>query len=87
MIMTENETDQKANEEAWKEFVKKGMNDLLDQFLDISNDAGYNIMYTNPIKQKFETHTEYDKDKANGVMLTFHLGFEEAIDIPKDEEG
>ena len=84
--MAENDKDQKANEEAWKDFVRKGMNDLLDKFLDISDAAHYNIMYVNPTKHKFETHTEYDKDKANGVMLTFRLGFEEIIDIPKDEE-
>lgn len=76
----------KVRAEEWKEFVRKDMIGLLDKFLDISERAASNILYINPIKAKFETHTDYDADKAAGVQLTFVLRFEDVIDLTEEKE-
>lgn len=87
--MADEEKKEMTKEEVakqWEEYVRNELNTLLDIYLPITTHGNVGIKYITPIKEKFETHTEYDETKAIGVQLGIVFAFEEAIDIPKEEK-
>ena len=85
----DNPKEIEARVEAWKDYVRKDMNALLDKFLDVSDRAATNVSYINPVKQRFEggeAAVQYDSSKATGVQLSFVFRFEEPIDVPTETE-
>ena len=70
--------------EEWTKFVRYEVNSCLDKFFPVIKSGNVGVKYTNPVKEKYETHTEYDKDKAIGVTINLVFDFENTINIPKD---
>lgn len=70
----------------WEAYVRNEVNTLLDIYLPIAVEGTVGVKYVHPVKASYETHTEYDKDKAAGVQLSLVFTFSDSIDVPKEEE-
>lgn len=96
--MAEERTDSKdvselTNEEraaAWMGYVRSEVNAALDIYLEKANTGNIGVSYLPHVVETLETGDELDKAKADGVVLTVVLEFEEPIDLTKpriaDEE-
>lgn len=69
----------------WEAYVRNELNTLLDIYLPIAVEGTVGIKYVHPVKATYETHTEYDKDKAAGVQLSVVFTFADSMVMPKEE--
>lgn len=86
--VTEAKEEEVTKEETaaqWEMYVRNELNTLLDIYLPASIHGNVGIKYVNPVKAKYETHTDYDKTKAVGVQMSIVFAFEKPIDVPKEE--
>lgn len=87
--VVENKEEKVTREETasrWEAYVRNELNTLLDIYLPLAVEGTVGIKYTNPVKAKYETHTVYDKTKANGVQLSIIFMFGDIMDVPKEKE-
>jgi len=82
--LTEEERTEVARQ--WEAYVRNEVNMLLDIYLSNSIHGNVGIKYANPVRAKYETHTEYDETKAIGVNINIVFVFDKEVDIPKEEE-
>ena len=79
------EPTKEETEKMWEAYVRNEVNTLLNIYLPIAVEGTVGIKYVHPVKASYETHTEYDKDKAAGVQLSLVFTFSDSIEIPKEE--
>jgi len=72
--------DIKKETASWEEYARSEINALLDVFLPDTETGNIGIKYSHPVRAKYETHTEYDENKINGVE--FRVVFKFANDLP-----
>jgi len=65
---------------SWEEYARSEVNALLDMFLPDTDAGNIGIKYNHPIKARYETHTEYDENKVNGVEI--RVVFKFSSDLP-----
>lgn len=70
--------------EEWTKFVRYEVNSCLDKFFPVIKSGNVGVKYTNPVSIQYEGHAEYDKSKAEGVIISLVFDFDKIIDIPKD---
>jgi hypothetical protein len=80
--LTEEERAEVARQ--WETYVRSEVNALLDIFLPNSVNGNVGIKYANPVRAKYETHTEYDTDKAIGVNINIVFMFDREVNLPKE---
>lgn len=87
--LTEEKEEQKPTKEEmasfWEAYVRNEVNTLLNIYLPIAVEGTVGIKYVHPVSASYETHTEYNKEKAAGVQLSLVFTFSEPIDMPKEE--
>jgi len=75
---------------AWMGYVKAEVNTALDIFLEKSKIGNIGISYMPHVVERLDTGDELDEDRADGVVITVVLEFEEPLDRTKpripDEE-
>lgn len=67
----------------WADHVMSNLTSLLQGYINNAKDAGVRIKYSSPITAQYETHTDYDTTKADGVQLVIDIEFDGLIDMPK----
>ena len=72
--------DKELKGTSWEEYARNEVNALLDMFLPDTDAGNIGIKYNHPIKARYETHTEYDEDKVNGVEI--RVVFKFSNDLP-----
>lgn len=69
--------------EEWEAEVKEKLNEFISNLLSVSKDCNMATKYYHPAKEVYETHTEYDESKVNGVELRIVLNFVEDLTVDK----
>lgn len=67
----------------WEEYTRGEVNALLDIFLPDTESGNIGIKYIHPVKAKYETHTEYDENKVNGVEIRIIFKFNDSLPVVK----
>lgn len=67
----------------WEDSIKKSIMEYMDSFLSIAKTCNMGTVYFHPIKTEYETHTEYDSSKINGVELRIVMDFIDGVDKDK----
>jgi hypothetical protein len=75
------EDNKELTPEEWEIEVKDRLNEFIDNFLSVSKECNMATKYFYSKKEVFETHTEYDKSKTNGVELKVVFNFVEELDL------
>lgn len=70
-------------EEAWVNYVRSGVNSLLDIYLPVAENSDINIHYTPHLVEELETGPVVDKDKADAVLISLRLKFGTPINLTK----
>jgi len=65
----------------WEIEVKTKLNEFIDNFISVSKECNMATKYFHPVKEVYETHTEYDNSKTDGVELRVVFNFVDGIDI------
>lgn len=68
---------------AWMNYVRNGVNSLLDVYLPVSKDGNIGIRYTPHEVEKLESGPVYDDTKADSVLISIVFKFDEPIDLTK----
>lgn len=66
--------------EEWETEVKEKLLEYIDNMLKVAQDCNMGTRYFHPVKEVFETHTEYDKSKINGAEIRVVFKFVEDLD-------
>lgn len=75
-------SDEKQKQDvSWDEYVRSEIKAILDAYLPETETGNIGIKYSHPIRETYETHTEYDEDKISGVEIRLVFKFIEAIDV------
>lgn len=79
------EEEKEAVAKQWEAYVRNEVNALLNIYLPNSVSGNIGIKYANPVKVRYETHTEYDKTKAIAVNIDIVFKFNKEIDILEEK--
>ena len=66
---------------AWEDWVKKGVNDVLDLYLPHAIKGDMNFNYSYVLKEVLESGNVYDDSKINGVLVSLVLEFDKPLTI------
>ena len=77
-------TEEKA--EVWVNYVRNGVNSLLDVYLPVSESGNIGIRYTPHEVEKSEAGSVYDETKADSVLISIMFKFESPIDLNKNSK-
>lgn len=69
--------------EAWAEWVRSEVNSALNIYLDKAMSGNINVKYYPHLVEMLESGPVLDDTKADGVLLSIVLEFEEPIDLQK----
>lgn len=75
--------DKETAPKEWEDSVKESIMEYMDSFLSIAKTCNMGTAYFHPIKTKYETHTEYDSSKINGVELRIVVEFVDSVEKDK----
>jgi len=75
--------DKEVMSKEWEDSVKESIMEYMDYFLSIAKTCNMGTAYFHPEKMKYETHSEYDSSKINGVELRIVVEFVDAVDKDK----
>lgn len=67
--------------ELWVNYVRNGINSLLDIYLPVAESGDINIHYTPHKVKKTETETFVDETKADSVLVSVMFKFKTPIDL------
>lgn len=67
----------------WEEYVRNGVNSLLDVYLPLAKNGNINVEYKSHIVEKLESGPVYDKTKAGSVLISVVFEFDKPIDLTK----
>ena len=70
--------------EMWVNYVRNGVNSLLDIYLPAAKDGNIGIRYTPHEVERLETGPVYDETKADAVLVSLVFKFDKPIDLTKD---
>jgi len=65
--------------EVWEQDVKAKLNEYIDTLLSMAKDCNMATKYFHPVKDVFETHTDYDTTLLAGAELRIVFNFVENI--------
>ena len=69
--------------EAWVNYVRNGVNSLLDIYLPVAESGNIGIRYTPHEVEKLESGPVYDETKADAVLISVVFKFNKPIDLTK----
>ena len=77
---------EEEREIAWSNYVRNGLNDILDVYLPVAESANMGVRYTPHEIERLETGPVLDKTKADAVLLSIVFKFKEPVDLTKPRE-
>ena len=66
---------------AWINYVRNGVNSLLDIYLPASKSGNIGIRYTPREVERLESGPVYDETKADSVLISIVFEFDKPIDL------
>ena len=74
------EEEKRITPEEWEQEVKVRINEIINSMLKVTKDCNMGTRYFHPIKDRYETHVDYDTTKINGAELRIVFNFVEPIE-------
>lgn len=68
---------------SWESEVRERLNEYINNMLVVASDCNMATKYFYAVKDKFETHTEFDKTKITGAELRIVFNF--TTELEKDK--
>lgn len=86
MVKDLKDIPEEEKDAAWVNYVRKGLNDLLDIYLPVAESANMGVRYTPHVIERLETGPVLDKTKADAVLLSVIVKFKEPVDLTQPRE-
>jgi len=67
--------------EQWENEVKEKLQEFISNLLSVSKECNMATKYSYPIKEVYETHTEYDETKLKSAELRIVFNFIEELPV------
>jgi hypothetical protein len=68
-------SDDNLTPEQWESEVKEKLEEFISNLLSVSKGCNMATKYSYPIKEVYETHTDYDETKVKSVELRIVFDF------------
>ena len=67
----------------WEEDIVSKLSEFINNMISVSDNCNMATVYHKKVKEKYETHTEYDQNLVVGAELRIVFDFVEPIDTKK----